>query len=253
MSTEKLDNLKNDQDKKIRYFLATASSRFFARAIDYLILVVALFLLFVIVFGVGNTTWMFWTEDFLTNSPSWKYFLFALISFGLLFLYFICLPIWWNGKTVGLWTFKLMIVNTHITNKFIWGLIKRECLIWGLFSLLSIVLGSVLFAYGTNAYDLIKSMMNLKKTSGDYQIIATVFDAFYFISGIIVFILLIVMFVKSKRRCIQDFISDTVTIRLNGFSDKSNDVINAKTKTSTKNYKLPGEVESIDFEEIDKD
>ncbi len=122
---------------------------------------------------------------------------------------------------------------------------------WEALILISFVLGIVLFSLGnTNACLFIKSMLNLE--SNKYDNVSTIFDAFYYVCGICLFILILWMFIKSKKRCIQDFMSDTVVIKITSESDKSNTKSNIKKTPTKRNYSLPADVESIDLGEIDK-
>lgn len=242
---------KNETSNKIRYYLASASSRFFARLFDCVIVLLLMFLLGLLIFGFGGNLSELFSKDGINKIEAWEYFLFSLINLVVFYLYFIGLPCWWKGKTIGLYIFKLMIVNTHITRKTFFCLIRREIFLWEAMVVISFVLGIVLISLGNeNANMFIKSMLNIESNKFDGY--TTLFDAFYYVCGIVLFFCILWMFIKSKKRCIQDVMSDTVVIKLNPQSDKSNNSENTKKTKSVKNYGLPAEVESIDLGEIDK-
>lgn len=237
---------------KIRYSLASATSRFFARLIDYILVIAVLFLIACGLF-LTNKDVSFFDLSTYVNVPSWRYTIFALISLLFFYLYFIALPIEWKGKTIGGWLFKIAIVNVHISRKFVFGLLRREALLWETFIILSFILGIVMGSIGDNkCFLLLQELLNQNKsTDSSLRWIGTLFDAFYYVCGILLFFMILWMFVNNKKRCLQDIMSDTVTIKLNPKSDGANTKDNKKINPTPKNYRLPGEVESIDLGETD--
>lgn len=244
-------NISNPANNKTRYFLAPAWTRLFARVLDLVFLFLILFLLLFVVFAIGNNDFLH-DKEFFDNTPAWKYFIFSLFSCGLIFGYFVCLPLIWNGKTIGCWICKICVVNTHIFDTKFIGLIKREIFLSESFAVISLILGITLVSLGdTNATLLLKAMVQGEHNA--FSDATVVFEALYYVSGIMLFVCILWMFVRNKKRCLQDIVSDTVTIKLNTQSDTTNNKTNAKIKASTKNYKLPGEVESIDLGEISEE
>ncbi len=247
------NNLDKSNNQKVRYFLAPAIFRFLARLIDYIVVFLIIFVIALLVFMVGENS-VNWTNiDSFKNVQAWKYLVFAAGSFVIIAFYFIGVPCWTKGRTIGCWIFKLMIVNMHITRKFWISMIRREILLSGLFGIISLILGITLASLGDDkAFDLLKCMLVPGYSVKDLDSVATLFDALFYVSGIILFLFILWMFIKNKKRCLQDVISDTVTIRLNSKFDDPNSSQNKKNKPSTKNYRLPADVESIDLGEIDQ-
>ncbi len=244
-------NISNSTKNKTRYFLAPAWARLLARLLDLVFLFLALFLLLFAVFAIGNNGF-FYDQHFFDNTPAWKYFIFSLFSCTLILGYFVFLPFVWNGKTIGCWIFKICIVNTHIFDTKLIGLLKREMFLSESFAVISLILGLTLISLGdTNASLLLKAMVQGEHNK--FSDATVVFEALYYVSGFMLFICVLWMFVKNKKRCLQDIISDTVTIKFDKQDDTSNTKTNNQIKTSTKNYKLPGEIESIDLGEISKE
>ena len=241
----------NESSNKVRYYLASATSRFFARLFDCVVVLLIVFLFGLLIFGTQNKLSDLFSPTGLDNIQNWEYFLLSFVNLIVFYLYFVGLPSWWKGKTVGLFLFKLMIVNVHITRKTFISLLRREVFLWEVVVLISFILGIVLCCLdNTNANMFVKSLLNIE--SNKYDSYTTIFDAFYYVCGIVLFFMILWMFIKSKKRCIQDAMSDTVVIKIDSQSDKSNQKENKKNTTAVKNYGLPAEVESIDLGEIDK-
>jgi len=238
-------------EKTVRYPLASAARRFFAKLLD--IIFVGL-----IVFGLGVailvTSPGFNKKDLLTIQP-WRYGLLSSITLLIFCLYFILLPFFWK-KTLFMKAFKLQYVNNLPLSNFGLNLIKHEMFIWGIITLISFVVGIVLIPLTPqNAVNLIHgiSFKSGQSTNNNspYFYVGIAFATLYIVAVIGLIAATIAMFVKNKKPAFHDNLSNVYVIHLvqTNEPDKQG---NLKRNNQRKiNYGVPGDISSGAFEEID--
>ena len=253
MNTDDISINKEDV-KRARYNLAPASHRIFARILDF-ILMSLLSLGFAALIFLTDPNFKGTISGFQVCEP-FRYFLFGITASVAFFAYFVILPYFWKGQTLGLKSFKLSIFNV-IFSHFFTNLIKREIFVWIMTVLVNLILSITLYIVGSiNGYEAANAIITQMYTydaGGPYFVYAVIFTSLYVITiFILVFVFFSVAF-NSKRQTIIDKISKTVTIKMidvNG-SDKKNDNKNNKLrKASTRNFNLPGIIVDNPNEEI---
>lgn len=244
----------NDLDsKRERYNLAPASNRIFARLIDFL---------FMLSFSIGFACLVFFTDSgFKGNISSfnvtepYRYFIFVITISICFFNYFVILPYFWNGQTLGLKVFKLAIINV-VFSHFITNIWKRELLVWIINSFINLLFGTTLFIIGSiKGYEIsnqiIKNMYQYD-TSFQYFPISLIFTTLYMLSAMLLIFVLFSVIINSKKQCLIDKISNTVTVKkidVSG-SDKQNDNFNKKRELPKRYFNLPGVILDNPNEEI---
>lgn len=248
MEKSSLDKKENTL-KRARYNLAKASDRIFARLIDIILMVIL---------SVGVGCAIFLTDPAvktsISNYPSesWRYFLFCLISIIIFFSYFIILPFFWKGQTVGKKTFKLAFYNVIFTHYFL-NLIKHDLFIWETFSIISFIFGIICLIIGDNNIQTFMQAVLRYDTTSSYYIYAIIFTSLYTIFGLVLVYIVISTCINNSKQSIIDKFSNVVVIKLvdvNG-SDKTNERLNAPKKIKHRNYSLPGVVIDSPHDTID--
>ena len=239
--------------KRERYNLASASNRIFARLIDFLIMTI---------FSISFACFIFLTDpgfsgnilSFSVTEP-YRYFIFVItISIGFL-SYFVILPYFWNGQTLGLKSFKLAIYNI-VFSHFINNIWKRELLVWVINSFINLMFGTTLFIVGSIkgceiSNQIIKNMYQ-HDTSFHFFSISIIFTTLYMVSAMLLILVLFSIILNSKKQCLIDRISNTVTVKkidVSG-SDKQNDNLNKKRELPKRYFNLPGVILDNPHEEI---
>ncbi|MDR3330007.1 MAG: RDD family protein [Mycoplasmataceae bacterium] len=239
MNNTTLPSINPVENPKARYALAKAWNRIFARAIDTLLLtlVISAIAILIIYTDAAGLSGAFDLTD------KWRYFLIGLESCMLMFFYFLIIPLWTKGRTLGLFIFKLKIYNLIPTRNFFINLIKREFFLWIILALTNLALGITLWVM-KNPTDFLKALL-LQTTTDDSKtkLSAGIFQTLWGISGVFLVIVIIHMCIFNKRRCFIDHISDTVVIKLVDISSNDpNASANAKMVKNKRNYGLPGEI-----------
>jgi uncharacterized RDD family membrane protein YckC len=122
MINNQLPTITPTENAKARYALAKASNRILARVID-----ICIVLIFSIGFGLAIiATDKVGLKHAFELAQTWRYFLIALESSTILFLYFLLVPYLTKGRTIGLLLLKLRIYNLVPTKNFFINLLKRE-------------------------------------------------------------------------------------------------------------------------------
>ncbi|WEK83050.1 MAG: RDD family protein [Mycoplasma sp.] len=242
-------------NSKARYKLAKASDRILARIIDLIV---------VFVINIGFGALIFLTdpsfkgtlEGFIVSEP-YRYLLFGLISWGVFFLYFVILPYYWKGQTLGLKLFKLGIYNQLLLG-FLFNIIKKEVFVWMIAITVGLLFSVVLFIVGSAdnpdaAWKVLLSLLTFKKDSdGPYQWISVTFSSFYTLDALILLVVLINTIMRSEKTTLIDNWSNTVVVKLKDInSSKQNNNLNKIKTTKRKNYSLPGVILENPNEEID--
>lgn len=235
---------KQEQPKnKVRYNLAKASERIFARLLDILI---------ILTLSVGWACLIFLTDPnfkgslsgFIISQP-YRYFLFCLVCVVSNILYFICLPYWWKGQTLGKKAFKLAIYNQVFTHLF-WNIFRKEFFIWEVLSIVEIAFSLVLFIVGQSkgyrdANDVLQQMFSYNSQK-PYYAYAIIFASLFSIAGLCSIFCIISVALHSGHQSFTDKISNTVVIKMVDVigSDKENERKNIKGQKIKHNLSLPG-------------
>jgi hypothetical protein len=100
-----------------------------------------------------------------------------------------------------------------------------------------------------DAHNLLTQLVSFKSDSINY--VVYIFQALYMVSGLILLLVVLNLFILNKKQALIDKISNTVTIKLNASLITPDGNANVKTSKAKRNYGLPGEIHE-GFEEIDK-
>ncbi len=237
----------DNSKKKARFGLAKASERIFARFLD---------IIFLLILSIGWACLVFLTDKgfdgtlsgFYVQQP-FRYLLFALLCIVCYILYFIFLPYFWKGQTLGKKIFKLAIYN-QICSRFIWNLFKKEFFVWGIISLVELSFAITLFIVGYvtnngpyNANQIIQLMFKYD-SSNSYYSYAIIFASLFTIAGLVAILNVISVAIHSGHQAFSDKISNTVVVKLIDISgsDKENELKNQKNRKLKRNLSLPGAV-----------
>lgn len=248
--------MQNDIKEKIisRFNLAKAYQRFFARLFDFIFLGLIIIGLF---FAVFTTSRIY----------GWQVFLISIIIFVCLFIYFIIIPLFFNGYTLFKKIFKIKTHNILLKTiakkkikflnnfdfKFLFFLFKKELLIWFLWSMVFIVFGVICISLGEKAHEFIIDFLNTKSSpASSTKIYSSVFVTIFCILFILDTFLLINLFINSGKRCFNDNISNTIVIKMIDVNSSDIDSNLNKIVTQSKKikYKLPGEISPGILDEI---
>lgn len=239
-------------NEKISYPLANAWSRLFCRIFDCALVLVILIGICYLIFSTDpNSNGV--VNILEISYEGWRYFVFTTSSYVLFFFYFIVIPYLWNGKTFFKFLFRIQTCNLIFTKNFFINILKKELLIWMIIGVTNILVGITCFIYGENAIEFLNYLVfaNIEANNISYIALSSIFQTIYAIGGIILIVLIVYMFIKNKKRAIQDLISDTAVINLIGKVDKGQDKKNSKKIRNRTNYGLPGEIVPGSLEEID--
>lgn len=238
--------LPSHPNNRKRYLLAKASNRIFSRVIDTLI-IVSICVGISILIIIGDSEGL---KSANNLHDHWRYLVITLITTILFFCYFIVLPFFWNGRTLGMALLKLKIYNLIQTKNFFLNLIKREFFLWMICIVANIVLGFGLI--NSNPKDIFDAFFKFQNSQ--QQIIVVIVQAIQMIGIIIIIFVIIHMCIFNRRRCFIDHVSDTCVIKFVDVNSKeANDALNAirKNQGPQRRYRLPGEISDSASEEID--
>lgn len=232
------NKIKNENRRRARYNLAKASDRIFARLIDFILMTIL---------SIGLACAIFLTDpavkESIKNYPSqaWRYFLFSILTTIIFSLYFIVLPYFWKGKTLGKKLFKLAFYNTLFLH-YLRNLIKHDLFIWEIFSFLSIILGIICLIIGNNNIQAFMRCILTYDKNSPYYFYAVIFTLLNTMMGLVLVAIIISTCIHSSKQSIIDKFSNLVVIKLVDISgsDKTNERLNTPAKIKHKNYSLPG-------------
>ncbi len=259
---------------KLRYPLASASQRFFARLFDMIIIIlISVAIGFLCFIGVdttattdaGFTNFFDWLASLFDSSNSsdtpatdpfiidgWRIFLIFLLSTITNIIYFVVIPYFWKGFTICKYLFKIHTYELINRKYFFKHLVKREMFIWGLSSIINMILA--IFCWSSdNAWLLLNDLINMNPPHDPQVefIASSVFKTLYAITGLVLLALIVHMFFNNKKRAFHDLASDTCVISTVATpSDDPQGVAN-KFKNKVRNYSLPGEINPGAFDELD--
>jgi len=245
-----MERTENNTKKYVRYPLAGAARRIFAKLIDLLILGIVLFCLGLAIFTTDPA--FKWGPDFVV-SQTWRYGIFTLVVCVLFFLLMILLPYFWK-KTIGMKMLRLGYFNVLPLSNFMFNLFKHELFVWELICCLNLILGITLTCLNSTDAKLLLDgiMMSSGKNMGSYYYVGVGFATAYLILMLVLIGIIIGVCVRNKKPAFHDKYSNVYVIHLVLLNDPDKQV-NAKKNSSKRiNYGVPGEISSSALEEIDE-
>lgn len=234
----------------VRYPLSSAGRRIGSKIFDILFVGILVLVVGIAIFATDpNFQW----KSIEAIQP-WRYGLFAmcmiLIFFGLLWL----LPRL-TGWTIGMKIFKLKYFNVLPLSSFGLNIFKHELFVWEIMCFISLVLGATLsFLTPENAKILIAGVLSSSKgiDINAYYYAGVTFACFYYVTVVLLIIVLIGVCIKSKRPAFHDKFSNILVIHLRPTKDLDKQANVKKKGIKRINYGIPGEISSGSFEEIDE-
>lgn len=229
-------------DKKNKYYLCSSTKRFFSRAFDFLLSFIIIFLFSLIIFQ--DYYFNKKNIELLINNNRILFLFFSTTSFCILFIYFILIPYFFNGRTIFKFLFRIRVIFLDKKKKkFFYYLVKKEFFIWGFISIFNIIITIIDLTILKD-----KSFIQQVYFSDIYDKLAIYVILFRAINSSLLVLFLFVnlnLFIKSKKRTSLDYISKTAVV-YNNYITKQ---VNTNKKDISKMYnKLPG---IIDLNEID--
>lgn len=249
--------MNSGEDKRkttYRYGLASACSRLFSKLFD-------LILIFLILIGVFywifNNEMIWINENVITSTiPSWKIFVFALVTCLLFFIYFIIIPFFFGGYTLFSKIFKIRIYSIYLKTfvnrkwlknldfRFFKQLLVRELFLWEINVIVFLLLGIFSFALSQETSDFIKALINFEVNPlSEVNIVTILFSTIFSVSSLITLFIIVNVIFTSKKRSFHDSISNTVVIKMTDVhSDEKRPSLSVKGNKSKVHYSFPGEV-----------
>lgn len=239
--------------KKI-YRLASWWQRIFARLVDIL-LINGVGICFLIIFCASDKSINGSLKN-IQNMQSWRFLISAIFCLIFYAFDFLIIPLLTKGRTFGLWVFRLQIHNLIPTKKFYINLFKREALVWYIFAFTNILVGIALLAFKPSAKDeFFDDFFNFTTSSNkqyaSVRVWTTIIHALYMVGMLCQLFLIVNIIMQNQKRCFIDNISDTCVVFLKSVNPKDSQGLINSSKTTKKNYGLPGEIISEANEEID--
>lgn len=228
-------------NNKKKYYLSSSTRRFFARAFDFFISFILIFLSSLLIFK----DFYFKNAD-INNIDNRAVFLyFSITSFFILFLYFVFFPYFFKGRTLFKFLFKIRVIYLNKNKSYyFYHLVKKEFFIWGFISIFNIIISIMDLVFFKN-----KSFIEQVYFSDIYDKLDLIVIIFRSINSALLILFLFIninLFIKSKKRTSLDYISKTAVV-YNSYKPK--EITNNKKDVTKMHNKLPG---IIDLTEIDK-
>ena len=269
-----LENKPVNNEPLSRHLIASASIRIIARCIDLIVLFFFLFFTGAAIFYHGvpaltnnNVTYaqfipMMFGKDINLYSheitsqffAGWKYCLYTWEIFLVCFFWFVLIPWWTKGRTLGKFICQITTISlTHQANYwyFLWALIRKEFFLWMLMAIALIIYGFVCLGLGAKAANFNVTYLQSSNTNGFKSFNAVYFFVFLFsVIGLIDFIIVIWMFFSSHKMNIQDDASHTTVVYIKQLQTEINQAkkdVKIDPKKVHANV-LPGEVSQKELE-----
>lgn len=238
--------MKNQNNEKLKFSLAPAAKRIFARFFDML-------LLSIISIGVfcALTLWIIINHKNNYNEKMFSGMLLLsfFISFCIFFIYFIIIPYLWKGYTIFKKIFKIKTHELINDKNFFIDLIKKELFIWFFFFIINFIFSIILFFY-PKPLDILNKLLTFNFNFSDEYIFIPIFQFMYVIFFIPILIITIHLSLNSKKRTLHDYFSNTCVIYTIPISDETTDT---NDKLPIYNYELPGLINDDVLKEINND
>lgn len=245
-------NNKIKPTEMVRYPLASAGRRIGSKILDILIVGV-------VVLGIGLAI-------FLTNPDGtevgqiqpWRYGVFSLCMMLLFAGLLLVLPSF-TSWTLGMKICKLKYVKVLPLKNLGLCIFKHELFTWEIFVLLSLVTGVTLtFLNPEQSVSLFAGIVPSIHLPDGFVVdnvlkgVGIFFACLYYVSIVLLIVILIGVCIKSKRPAFHDKYSDLLVVHLVPIKDLDKNANLKKKKTKRINYGIPGEINSGSFEELDE-
>lgn len=236
----------------VRYPLASAGRRIGSKIIDIL-------LVGIVVFCIGLAI-------FLTNPDGvdigqiqpWRYGVFSLCMFMIFAGLMLVLPSF-TTWTLGMKICKLKYVKVLPLKNLGFSIFTHELLVWEIVCIISLVLGVTLsFLTKEESVSLLSGVVPYIKTPSGFEIdpvlwgVGVFFACLYYVSVILLIIVIVGVCIKSKHPAFHDKFSDLLIAHLASTNDPDKNANLKKKKSKRINYGIPGEINSGSFEELDE-
>lgn len=239
---------------RVRYYLAKASERIFARFVDAVIVSLILIGFWCLIF-LTDPNFKGTLNGFYISEP-FRYLIFSCIYSIVCLSYFVLLPYLWKGQTVGLKIFKLALIN-QVFSHYLWNIIRKEFFIWILGLSIHFIFWLCLFIVGIAdsplaASELLSALYKGKIDISNYNYLVIIFSSLNSCWGLIFLVIIINTCMRSQKQTWLDRFSSTVIVKTN--SSNSTDInnnLNKKKNSSLHNYSLPGVIVSNPNKEIE--
>ncbi len=258
-----------NKEERSRFILASSSIRIIARMIDLAILFLFCFFTGVAIFyhGVwiitnhqisygsylpilfGHNLNQFTKSQLGLMFDGWKYCLFSFEIFIVFFLWFIFIPYFLKGRSIGKLICHITTINLSNKKYFFWYLIKKEFFLWILMSIVLLIYGFVCLSLKQQAYLFNINYIQKSNTNGYESFNSVYIFVFLFsVAGLIDIVIVVWMLFSSHKMNLQDNFSKTTVIYTKIWQDeKKNSNVSYDSKKEKK-YFLPGE---INIKELD--
>jgi len=244
-----MERTENSTKKYVRYPLAPAARRIFAKLIDILIVGIILFGFGLAIFAT-DPGFKWGSDSVITDT--WRYGIYTLVVCVVFFLLMILLPYFWK-KTIGMKALKLGYYNVLPLSNYMFNLFKHELFVWELICILNLILGVVLTCSSAdNAKILLDGIMMGSSKTNVYYYVGVGFATAYLVLMLVLIGVIIGVCMRNKKPAFHDKYSNIYVIYLVSLNDPDKQV-NAKKRSSKRvNYGVPGEISSSALEEIDE-
>lgn len=244
----------NKRKTTFRYGLASAWNRLFSKLFDLILLFLILIGIF---YWIFNDEMILMTDNVLISTiPSWKIFVFSLITFLIFFIYFIIIPFLFGGYTLFSKIFKIRIYSVYLKTvvyrkwvknldfRFIKQLLIRELFLWEINAIIFLFLGIFAFALSQETSDFIKALIVFDGNfSSEVNTVTILFSALFSVSCLITLFIIVNVIFTSRKRSFHDSISNTVVIKMTDVhSDEKRPTLSIKNNKSKVQYSFPGEM-----------
>lgn len=240
--------MQNENNKTVKYPLASAGRRIFAKVIDIIIISC---IVLALGFSIFCTDPKFkWHEQL--NVAGWRYALFVTLMLLVFVSFMFIAPIVWK-KTLGM---KILRLQYHKkSGNYIFGLFKHELFIWEIVVIIAFIMGCTLsglnahqidsFIRGTNAIFTSKLPKGLDAAC---YYAGTGFSCMYGICIIFLVAIIISICISNKKPAFHDKYSNISIFHKQVMSEQYHDLNSFK---KSEEIKAPGEISEESLEEID--
>lgn len=231
-SQQPIDNVElivnNKQQEEQEYEPARAIKRFGVAFCDFLFIsIICFFLVFLFfinsTFSIKDLFSKIDLENIKTPDP-WRVFGITICSFIIYNLYFWIIPIFNKGRTLFKMVFKLRIISTikqNCTKTLVLALFKHNLLTWFIFMCISLLVTSFTFIFINDPkqyLEFVQSAISLSTSKNSsstlIEVLSVLSKSLYSITGLISSIVLIHMFMNSRKTALHDQVAKLVVLDL---------------------------------------
>lgn len=263
------------QENTIEYPVVSALRRASAGVLDYIFVSILAFLLSLLVFINSNfkISDIFVNNDELAPEP-WRLFLMAIIAFFVYCTYYIIIPLFCKSYTLFRWAFSIRMISLVKQNdkkKLFIALIKHSLLTWLIFIIINLLAMGFCFVFADASFKSIEAMneIELKKyyhqikdlkayvqsilslkindnftNTTTMAILSILVKSLYSIMGLVSCIIVIHMFMNSKKRALHDQVAKVVLLWMH--YEKPKQTPKHKTKREVEIQKINNLIQELD-------